>query len=473
MLVHDGFDVVENADGTWTMLDVPVFFECERGDDRYDAGWIGAAFDRLREWEGVGHFPPITIGHRRRDNPEPEGAGWFKATRVGDFEGRKAIFADLVLNERAWREVSAKRLPYRSVESTMPSRDEEPEIDSLALLENAPYLKMPMTIPKGSRGVTGATAARVTAPAGGATLSPVMAFAAYGGRCQIFSEAPMRKRKFEADKPGDAEPKGDAAPAAPPKPADEAKGATGMSEAVQKISDLAATPVPLQDVPAVIRLLEEKLAALKGAMRPADTDDDHDDDDDEEGPGAGVKPSDDTSEPDGSSKPPANGKEPMNMSADNSTKAGPVDAEAMARFAAENAALRGRMDAFEAEQKRERAIFAAVKDLADYNIGGEPEAVIRDVVKDAGDAWEKTLQIFSAHTKKVAPKRGRQVGSGSLPESDADLYPPEVAALGCKTPEDGAIALRCFAAWKQNSGGVPFDAFHKYNAKHFGALAVK
>jgi hypothetical protein len=477
MLQHDGFDVVENADGTRTMLDVPVFYECERDGDEYSAEWIGAAFDRLREWERDGHLPPLTIGHRRKDNPEPEGAGWFRATRVGRFRGRRAIFADLTLNDRAWREVSAKRLPYRSAEVVRPGRG-EPEVESVALLDNAPYLQMPMTFAKSGGGVTGATEAEVTPVAADASLAPVVAFASFGDRCLIFSEAPMRKRKFAKDAPDESKPDGEAPPA-PPKAEDAPapRAAAGMSEAVQKISDLAATAVPLQDVPAVIRLLEEKLAALKGAMRPPE--DDHDEQDDEDdaedgGEDKGVRPSDDTSEPDGKSKPPANGKEPMNMSADNSKVAGPVDAEALAKFAAENAALKGRMDAFEAEQKRERAIFAAVKDLADYNIGGEPEAVIRGVVTEAGDAWEKTLAIFSAHTKKIAPKRGRSGASdASLPEADSELYPAEVAALGCKTPEDGAVALRCFAAWKANSGGVPFDAYHKFNAKHFGALAGK
>lgn len=459
----------DNGDGSHTLIDVPVFWANESEHEgetfAWTDSWVGAAFERLRSWERDGHLPPMTEGHRTRQRPEPRGVGHFRATRVGTLNGRATIFADLTYtDERAWEDAVKQRRPYRSAEVSFPGEG-DPEVESLALLENAPRLQMPMTRVR----VTGVTEGQATTP----NLRGSLAAAFAAERCYVQLDTPTKPKvklsgvtgRFAEEPP---EPKED--PPKPPKedPKEAPKAAAGgLSEAVALLTAFMAMPVPLQDVKAAISMLEEKLAQLKGATASEEEPEEADGEPegDEDAPGA--RPSDDVAEPSGKNTPPRNGKEPMNMSAD--PKAGAAEATRMAKFEAEQTALRGEVDEFKNEQKRERAIFAAVRDLADFNIGGDPEAKVREVVTKAGQHWEIALATFAATSKEVAPRRTRTLANGAVEKMGDATTPPEIAALGLASPEEGRAAFAAHAQWKTHGCGTAFPDFWKFNRAHFGA----
>lgn len=513
-LTHNGFEVREEPDGSHTLLDVPIFFECERDGENYDAAYLATVFDKFRSWERDGHLPPMTVGHRRRDRQEPTGAGFFRATRLGSFRGRKAIFADLTYtNPAVWDDVVRKRLPYRSAEATLP-KDGDPEIESLALLANAPFLQMPMTFPATAGDVTRVTPETVTVSPARASFAPVVAFAAFADRCLVvmedpvaepavaepaapakrrvrvsgatgqvvpFAEDPPPTKKKDGEDDGGAPKGGDQPPAAPPKTGEPPKaGAGGMSEAVQKIKELAQTPVPLEDVPAVLRLLEEKVAALKGAMSggKSGSDDDDEQDDEPEEPNGDhpPAPSEDLAEPDAETTPPPKRKEPMNMSATppaaapTTPPAAPVG-EVLGRVAA----IESRTAAIEDREKKQLAKFAAMKELSNYHLGGEGnEAVIAKVIEESGESWERELARFSATVKQFGTPSRAQLTSGA-PATDNGEWPEAVRKVA-KTPEEGERAIRLFQVFTDNQKrGLnvrdSFETFYAANRDHVATRA--
>ncbi|MGB0890219.1 MAG: hypothetical protein ACPGWS_08045 [Solirubrobacterales bacterium] len=134
------YQATRNSDGTFDILNVPIFGELPknaRGNDE-DIGraWMRKAIAKAQLREGEGYLPPLHIHHHSFERGKP--AGHFKVTRVGKttYEGEKidVLFADLVkVHADVFELIRGGKLPYRSVEI---HNFAEPEIDSLALLDS-------------------------------------------------------------------------------------------------------------------------------------------------------------------------------------------------------------------------------------------------------------------------------------------------------------------------------------------------
>jgi len=142
---------VQNADGTWDILDVPILAEMRKGEK-------GAHEDLGRDWlEQVKanmltlavngqHMKRVHIGHHELFR-KPEPAGFFLPSSVREIEhkGRKvwALFATLKnIPDRIFRMIEKAELPYRSVEVRS---WKNAELSSLALMDTEdPYWEFPM-----------------------------------------------------------------------------------------------------------------------------------------------------------------------------------------------------------------------------------------------------------------------------------------------------------------------------------------
>lgn len=459
----DGFRWSRNADGTYTMYDVPIFYECEREGEVYDDAWIRAAYDQLFEAEITkGHRPPVTFGHRRAANPEPPGAGWFAARRVGEFAGKSALFVNMTLNESGFEAIRSKRVPYRSVEAMRPSvepEDAELLIESLSLLDNAPYLALPMTflgdeVPEGesSDGGTPVPPVTVTFSRSRSRLSPVVAFAAVGRRCLVLCEAPMSDDESKDEVIPAAAPEDAAEPAAESESSEKSSD-DGVGKAVSLLRELMATPVPLQDARIVASMLREKLTELESGM-----------DDDGDGDDVGrSEPSDDPSMPDMSQEPPRDGKEPMNMSA--STK------EAAEVFA-KNRLLDQRLTKLETEREQDAAVRETCKRLENVAFASDPEAECRSVIERFPTTWRESLKFAADVWEKSAPRVRK--ASAHYADDMASL-PEDVVALGLTNPTELEAAMKAHAAF----GAMPeplrkcgFAAYFGANARRFLPMAT-
>jgi len=136
--------------GILTVHNVPIFVECERGELLFDGKWIAEAVENAKQGEREGYFPPLHIRHHEPSTEMNDGvraAGFFRVvgTTPITFKGARktAIMADLVItDEGAQYQVMNSQLPYRSVEIP---RNGPPSIRGLALLDHeAPFLQLPM-----------------------------------------------------------------------------------------------------------------------------------------------------------------------------------------------------------------------------------------------------------------------------------------------------------------------------------------
>lgn len=140
-----GYEAERAPDGSLIVKDVPVFVECERGDNKFTRQWLERAFQAAQQHEGEHYLPPMHIRHHGKD--DVQSAGFFRVTRLGQLtlkgKVRAALFADLIFTQEfAAMDVLAMRLPYRSVEIF---DVKDPMLNSLALLDHEPpYLEMPM-----------------------------------------------------------------------------------------------------------------------------------------------------------------------------------------------------------------------------------------------------------------------------------------------------------------------------------------
>tara|TARA_R110000744_G_scaffold101427_2_gene195491 strand:+ start:23 stop:1435 length:1413 start_codon:yes stop_codon:yes gene_type:complete len=145
-----GFKVTK-TDGKTIFHRVPIFAECSRGDLTFGADWIAGAVAEAKQQERDGYLPPL---HTRHHEPATdhtnavEGVGVFRIVDASpfSFKGTRitAIFADLIVtDDHAAEQIENMKYPYRSVEIFDP--EGSPKINGLALLDHeAPYLELPM-----------------------------------------------------------------------------------------------------------------------------------------------------------------------------------------------------------------------------------------------------------------------------------------------------------------------------------------
>lgn len=145
-----GYRVTKTDDKT-IFHHVPIFAECDRGDDVFDSNWITAAVAAAKQQERDGYLPPLHTRHHEPATDQTDAVraiGVFRILEAGPLTLKSkrimAIFADLIVTDEYMAdEISRMRFPYRSVEIF--DLEGPPKIDGLALLDHeAPYLELPM-----------------------------------------------------------------------------------------------------------------------------------------------------------------------------------------------------------------------------------------------------------------------------------------------------------------------------------------
>lgn len=141
----------DNGDGTFNILDVPVFAEIpagvKRNADPVGREWQEAAVLKNKAREADGHLPPVHIYHTDEKAVKPIYAGKMRLRDVRkiSYEGNHiwATFADILgVPAEVFQKIKRGFLPYRSVEI---HNWDKPEIDSLALMDtDVPFFRMPM-----------------------------------------------------------------------------------------------------------------------------------------------------------------------------------------------------------------------------------------------------------------------------------------------------------------------------------------
>jgi len=146
-----GYRAEQNSDGTWNVLDVPIFGEHVRmyeGEEPFvvDRQWLESAVKAAQDrWTQDGYLPPLHVRHHS-SMQSAESAGHFmlKGLQRITYEGKPltVVMADLLrIPSWIYEEIRDGRLPYRSVEIL----EDRPEIDSLALLDHeVPYFRFPL-----------------------------------------------------------------------------------------------------------------------------------------------------------------------------------------------------------------------------------------------------------------------------------------------------------------------------------------
>lgn len=148
--IGGNYTAVDNRDGTFDILDVPIFASlpanAKRNEKPIGSQWMEKAIEKNKARAKEGHLPPVHIQHHDV-GVKPEYAGKFVLTRVGKIkhEGKEvdAIFADIVgMPQEVFERVQKGFLPYRSVEIF---NWDDPEIDSLALMDTeVPFFRIEM-----------------------------------------------------------------------------------------------------------------------------------------------------------------------------------------------------------------------------------------------------------------------------------------------------------------------------------------
>jgi hypothetical protein len=144
---------VDNLDGTFNILDVPILAALPAGvfprpvnKDPIDREWMERAIATAERREAEGHVGAVHVHHH--DSPvDVESAGRLLITRVGkliyDGEERDSLYAHLIrIPKVVFDRIKAGELPYRSIEG---DKWEKHEITSLSLMPTeTPYWRLPM-----------------------------------------------------------------------------------------------------------------------------------------------------------------------------------------------------------------------------------------------------------------------------------------------------------------------------------------
>lgn len=381
-----GYTATRAEDGTLTIRDVPIFCECSRFEHVFDVDWITKAVASAKRAEAEGYLPPLHVRHHGGDGiveRHVRPAGFFRITRAAPitFKGgrRVAVFADLVVTDPGvGMDILAKRLPYRSVEIL---DVEKPALDSLALLDHeAPYLELPMLM-VGQVDESAATAAGRAPLVASATFSnpwlaqqrtidgAVVACFARGRSAHLIydddeTEGSTMTTKFAKDEAGKDDKAKDGE-----KMADGAEGGGGGVDVKGVVKAIESGSISIADMDAILAAIQSQRGAA------------------EEQPEAEMAPA------------PAAAPGAESMSKQTT--------EQLARLAGENAALKARIDAREAAEKRRDDVAVAMQRLAGRPLGSNVEQELHDFHAKFGPA------AFGSYVDSMAKTFGAAPASGS------------------------------------------------------------
>lgn len=407
--------------GVLTVHNVPIFVDCARGDLVFDASWVAEAVKNAKLGERENYFPPLHIRHHEAET-DVRPAGFFRilGTQAITFKGarRTAIMADLVVtDESAQAEVLSMRLPYRSVEIP---REGPPSIRGLALLDHeAPFLQLPMLAitdladeDENIGGVANATFKHPWVLDATHDDQPVVACFSNGDRAHLlFEDQDMTiaekkladeeaKKKastnFEADK-------------------DKADEDTENME-----SDGDGEGSAKLDVSAVVKAIESGEIAVKDmdailmAIQSQKTDV-------EEEEGAGM-----ANTPAAAAAP---GAEAMSAEDKDLTIK-------MAAMEGENEALKGRLDAMDAEKKRNQDVASAMSRLKDRPLGaGLEDRLVKFHAEHGADAFSAHVEAMEKAAAPVRDDSGKALAFSSQQGGDASTVAMKYQEHGVEAVE--------------------------------------
>jgi len=373
------YRATDNGDGTFEIHDVPIFGPLPEGviaanpNPTVGRPWMEKAVLRAQQRLAEGYKAPAHIRHTTDTSP-PERIGFVIPRRVGEltYEGKKipAIFADLSRVPALYVERFQRgELPYRSVEV---ADWNDPEIRALAILqEKVPFFRFPVI-----EGLDVVSAAEVAANVARFDAGPVVA---------CFSHAAGRSvlaRFADEDVPAKDDEK--------PEPAKQ-DDAAALDESAEGEPTLADVMTGLK---AVASAMTELVKHLKG-------------EEDEKMP----TPVDDAKAKEG----PEGEKKPAELAADTGT---------LATLQAENAGLKGRLAALEAD-----AAARASKERIDGIVGG---ALAQLAAYNPPPSAKETLALLAAPTngQALVDAYVRDFKAGARrdpPRSFADAFGPDAS----------------------------------------------
>lgn len=437
-----------NPDGTWNILDVPIFAEVpkgERGNEmRIGAEWMDRAVRKANARHHLRKYLAPTHVHHHDNGVRTERAGYLLPKRVvmvdHPDENRKVptILADLMfVPEATFRKIEAGELPYRSVEV---ADWRKPEIASLALLpDEVPFFKFPhLTIGKKvkagsaikfSQKYSVAVSCRAVGrgalilfrfqggsvmPKGKATKSPKLA---------RFEDAEPKDEQLDESRPEEKNPD-----AAPPW-AMEMMGK--MDKYFAALAKHSGFSLQEDDEEGKGQMAEDE-DAEKASL---------DDTPDEQGLADEFKPAE---------QPLAEDEENKETAA-LAFKAGSPAAKLAEQVAAQGgelAALKALEAKRQASAKLDGLVSKAKVALSEYNLDSDGERLLRMTASAHG---EKGVAQFVATWKKNVVKDPPMDMDGLGDEGDSDL-PPEVLKFGERGPDALAAAKSAYVDFQQLQG---------------------
>jgi len=410
---------IQNPDGTWDVLDVPIVHEGTI--PRYDGSgahvddfpitteWMSASIVKARQREAEGYMGRSFVDHHESGPASQPDAGFVRPTRVGtvisDGQTLPALFANLVgiPNEEYQAYVKTGRVPYRSVESL---HAESCFIDGLALMPTrSPHFKLPMltigteqpygSVPGGTRpGSVERVGAVACASAGHAKTARTR----YGSPAMTKPKKPALKA--QDDEPEKKKPDGD-----------EPEAKAG------KLSEI--------DLDSAEGTLEEWLALLASVQEKVE----------------GMKPGEPNADTEVVEQP-----QPMGAAGKSKASVGYNPALEARLIAAE-----ARIDEYDAEKERDALLTAADKTLRTKNLGSDRKATLRAQFDKGGASGlagfvEAYKQMPDTETGDPDDVPGMTALSSDLPE-EVEEY---------TNPTDRRVAMQAAARFnEQKAGGFP------------------
>lgn len=395
------------TDGTWSILGVPIFANCERTITTQNGMKLTAKFDRAWQEKAVsrakakhaesGVMRAIYPKHKSAPGESRDVLGFFLPTEVRDMDigGKRTsvTFADYVgVSDSAYQDLKSRRHPYKSVEAPIGT---EPEFTGLAWLKEPPFHD-DFPIQTVSEFSSRDKAVGVVAFSNdAAAVTALVRFA-----MPEIDEKPDEKKPAEGVPPVAPAPGGEKPVAATP-------AAPGVEPEV-KTNPVGELGAKVDALSSLMNVLVGLVAKLSGGSQ--------------DGPGAAPRP----------------GAVVGAFSAGGSTVSDPAphtvtfSAEGFASLQGENAALKSRIDKAEKAEARRNAIAGAVAKVKGYPV---PEA---EIVAQFDAGGSTALDAYVAATVKFGTRDPDNAAFGADTNKTVDPIVASFAGHEAAAAEFGA-----------------------------------
>jgi len=448
-------NAIQNPDGTWDILDVPVCHEGviprfgrngEKVDDwQVTVAWFHQIIQTHAMREREGYMGRSFIDHHAAAEKSQPDAGFLRPNAVGSimFKGERiaALMANLVsIPDKVYREwIKSGRMPYRSIESL---RAESGFVDGLALMPTRPpHFQLPM-LTIGSE--TPLAVSSGTPPPSSLPVEAVACASSEQAQAAILRSVNMAEIKGEkkpdeegrddspieegAEAPIEEAPAEGEAPAeAPAEEAAPEEAAAPSAPWAEMIESLKAVEVAAEDIPSFV-------AELMAFVDTLETPDQGGDEFSEE-PIIEEASVDET----------PIAEQPV---AAGGASARIIKAEALAT------AAKAESSAIKKDLATRDAVDAACMKLADYNLGSDPKAHLMAKAKEHG-VYGLALYVETviAHAPRSPGISAEGDDLGHAPLTD---LPDEVMAY--TEPAQREAALVALRSWRQQEdAGWPME----------------